>query len=134
MCSRAQRERRLIVSMSRRSLASIRLWLVATLFGLSALLAAGGMQGPADAVHGNRAQAFAAGTPSVEPFAPVHLRRVAPSRLVHALPRTSASASLFRAASAVPPIFAHSLALHEHVAALTVASLSTGPSRAPPAA
>jgi hypothetical protein len=69
-----------------------------------------------------------------EPFAATHLRRVLHRRLVHALPRTSASASLFQTACVVPPSFAHSLAVREHVTPLAVASLSTGPSRAPPIA
>ena len=95
-------------------------------------------QDRADAVHANQAQAFASSTdavrPGAGPFAATHLRRVLHRRLVHALPRTSASASLFQATCVVPPSFAHSLAVREHVTALTSALLSTGPSRAPPAA
>ncbi|MGA9716995.1 MAG: hypothetical protein WBQ79_01845 [Acidobacteriaceae bacterium] len=124
--------------MSRRSSVSIQLWLVAALFGLSALVPAGAARDRADAVHANQAQAFAASTdavrPGAEPFAATHLRRVLHRRLVHALPRTSASAPLFQAARVVPPSFAHRLAVREHVTALTTASLSTGPSRAPPTA
>lgn len=99
---------------------------------------AGAAPDRANTDQANHARAFAASTDAArsgaEPFVAMHLRRLSHPRLVHALPRTSASASLFQAACVVPPSFADSIALHEHVTALTGGSLSTGPSRAPPVA
>ena len=52
------------------------------------------------------------------PLATGHLRHVSHSRLVRALPRTSAPASLFKAACVVKPDFAESLLARENVLAL----------------
>jgi hypothetical protein len=129
--------------MYRRSSASYRLWLVAALFGLSALLPTGAAHvresaRPADVNSAHSAQDTAATQETVvssaELFAPAHLRGVLHSRLVHALPRTSAPATLFRASGLIAPSFAKGLPARENVTALSGAPRTPGPSRAPPVA
>ncbi len=63
-----------------------------------------------------------------------HLRQVSHGRLVRALPRSSAPASLFKKTCIVTPDFAESLLARENVLALGGAPRAPGPSRAPPAA
>jgi hypothetical protein len=129
--------------MSRRSFASFRLWLVAVLFGLSALLTTGAAHpresaGSADVSSAHSAQDATAtqetAASSAELFAPSHLRGVSHPRLVHALLRTSAPATLFRASCLIAPSFAKRLTARENVTALSGAPRTPGPSRAPPVA
>jgi hypothetical protein len=129
--------------MPRRSSASFRLWLVAALFGLSALLPTGAAHAresarPADVSSAHAAQDAAAtpdtGVSGADLFAPAHLRGVSHPRLVHALPRTSTPATLFRASCVIAPSFARRLPARESVMALSSAPRSPGPSRAPPVA
>jgi hypothetical protein len=116
---------------------SVRLWLVAVLFGLSGLLLAGAAQqggASTDVFHKDalsadvwqHASVLSGGT---DAFTPGHLQRVS-----HVLPRTSLAATPVRTASIVAPAFAGNLPVREHVAALAPAPRASGPSRAPPAA
>ena len=126
--------------MSHQSTASVRLWLIATLFALGVLVPLGAAQDAAN-------NTFAAGhsllqndppaagllhhvaTPAKESLVPAHLQHAS-----HALPRTSLTATLSRTASIVAPAFFGDLAASEHGAALGDAPRASGPSRAPPTA
>ena len=121
--------------MSRRSTSSVRLWLVAALFGFNALLLASAVGDGAITRDATGQLSFQsdvpayASIPSTEAVVPAHTRHAS-----HALPRTSASAMLSQATSMVAPAFAGDLPVRENVLALGNTPRSTGPSRAPPAA
>jgi hypothetical protein len=116
---------------------SVRLWLIATLFGLSGLLLAGAAQhdgAPVDAFQKDAltaaASEHAAALPcSTEALTPGHLRHAS-----HALLRTPSSATLFNKAGIVIPVFTGKLSPRENVLALGDPPRIPGPSRAPPAA
>jgi hypothetical protein len=63
-----------------------------------------------------------------------HLRQPSHHRMMRALPRSSAPASLFKSACIVTPDFAESLLARENLLAFGGAPRAPGPSRAPPAA
>ena len=119
--------------MTRRNPVSLRLPLVAVLFGLYALCMTGG-------IHASEVGQCAVVTHSdsavfdANPLASGHLRHVSHQRMVRALPRTSAPASLFKSACIVTPDFSESRLARENVLALGDAPHAPGPSRAPPAA
>jgi hypothetical protein len=123
--------------MSRRSTASVRPWLIATLFALGALVSAGVAANHAFAAHHclvhSGAQAARlldpVAVPAKESMVPAHLRHAS-----HALPRTSLAATLLATASIVAPVFSGDAAVIEQVVALGDAPRASGPSRAPPAA
>ena len=122
--------------MSRQSNASVRLWLVAALFAVGALLPAVAARNSDAADHSLlRSDAHAAGlldhavAPASESLAPAQLGHTS-----HALPRTSLAATLQRTASIAAPAFSGDLTEREHVAPLGDAPRPSGPSRAPPAA
>jgi hypothetical protein len=119
--------------MVRRNSAFSRLSLVAVLFGLYALCMTSGT--PASEVkRGVIVQTTDPAVFGASPLTSAHLRHVSPHRLVRPLPRTSAPASLFKAACVVKPDFAERLLARENVLALGGAPRAPGPSRAPPAA
>lgn len=119
--------------MVRRSFASFRLSLVAVLCGLCALCVTSATR----ASEVQRGVVVRHADPVVLDTSAVasrHLRQVSHHRMVRALPRTSAPASLFKTACIVTPDFAENLLARENVLALGGAHRAPGPSRAPPAA
>jgi hypothetical protein len=119
--------------MVRRNSASLRLLLIAVLCGLGALCMTSGTRAHevAHCVVVRHAHPLGFGTSAV---ASGHLRQVSHHRMVRALLRTSAPASLFKTACVVTPDFAEGLLARENVLALGGAPRAPGPSRAPPAA
>jgi hypothetical protein len=118
--------------MARRNSAYFRLSLLAVLFGLYALCATSGAHASVvERCVVRHADPVAIGA---NPLASAHLRQVSHQRVVRALPRTSAPASLFKAACVVPPDLAETLLVRENVLALGGAPRAPGPSRAPPTA
>jgi hypothetical protein len=145
--------------MVRRSSAFFRFVLVAALSGLNALCLMGAVrthglvQGPARPAAVTRAdlpaailrsrssssdELFAAGPdPFVFSTAPLpsgHGLHAAPPRIMHAFPRVSAPASLFRAVCDTTPEFDETLLARENVLALGGAPRAPDLGRAPPAA
>lgn len=122
--------------MSRRSTASIRLWLVAALFGLNALLLTGITQ-DSTALRDAAADQFSfhddgpvyATVPGTDAVAPAHVRHVS-----RALLRASSPALASQAASLLAPVFTGDQLASENMVALGNSPRPTGPSRAPPAA
>lgn len=123
--------------MSRRSTASIRLWLVAALFGLNALLLAGVAQDGV-ALRDAAADQFSfqhddglayTGIPGTDAVAPAHVRHVS-----RALLRASSPALPSQAASLFAPVFTGDRPVSENMVALGICPRPTGPSRAPPVA
>jgi hypothetical protein len=139
-----------------RSSAFFRVVLVAVLSGLNALCLMGAAQTHSSARRAAVARVdlpaailrsrssstdallFAAGPDpfvfSTEPLPSGHLLHVSPPRVMHALPRVSAPASLFRAVCATTPEFNETLLARENVLALGGAPRAPGLGRAPPAA
>jgi hypothetical protein len=142
--------------MVRRSSAFFRFVLVAVLSGLNALclMCAAQTHGSAGraavtradlpaAILRNRSSSrdellFAAGPDpfvlSTEPLPSGHVLHVSPPRIMHARPRVSAPASLFRVVCAATPEFDETLLALENVLALGGAPRAPGLGRAPPAA
>jgi hypothetical protein len=145
--------------MVRRSSAFFRFVLVAVLSGLNALCLMGAAQTHGSARRAAVARAdlpaailrsrsssssstdellFAAGPDpfvfSTEPLPSGHVLQVSPPRIMHALPRVSAPASLFQTVCAATPEFDETLLARENVLALGGAPRAPGLGRAPPAA
>jgi hypothetical protein len=118
--------------MVRRNSASFRLSLIAVFFGLCALCMASGTRA-SEVKRCVIVQTADSAVFGASPLASGHLGQVSHHRAVRALPRTSAPASLFKAACVVKPDFAESLLARENVLALGGAPRAPGPSRAPPA-
>jgi hypothetical protein len=119
--------------MVRRNSVSFRLALIAVLCGLCALSMTSGTR----ASEVKRWVIVQNADPVVfraTPLTPGYLRQVSHHRLVRALPRASAPASLFKAACVVTPDSAGSLLARENVLALGGAARAPRRSRAPPAA
>ena len=124
------------ICMSRRSSKSVQLFLVAALFGFSALLLAGAAQRSSIGdQHLFRANAPAltiirsAALPGRETVLPGHSRYGS-----HALPRWFTPTPLLAALHIVAPEFSASVPAPEVASSLAAAPRTTGPSRAPPAA
>ena len=124
--------------MSRCSSASVRLWLVAALFGLNALLPA---SATADnvAAHSSNATGQLLFLNDALAYAPAPgTESIAPARLRHGshalLPRTSAPAPLFPVTHFIAPKFADRLPARENAPTVAATPRPSGPSRAPPAA
>jgi hypothetical protein len=119
--------------MVRRNSAAFRLSLIAVLCGLYALCATSGTRASEAerCVVVRHADPVRSGTSAM---ASGHLRQVSQHRVVRALPRTSAPASLFKTTCIVTPDSAKSLLARENVLAFGGAARAPGPSRAPPAA
>lgn len=129
--------------MSRRSSASVRLWLVAALFGLGALLPAGATPESAAARGASTTGQFLlqsdrlmpealayAPVPGTESITPARLRHLSPALL----PRTSAPAPFLPVTHFVAPRFADRLPARENAPTVVATPRPAGHSRAPPVA
>jgi len=118
--------------MARRNSTSLRLSLVAVLFGLYALCGTSGTR--ANMVERCVVRHAGPAAFDTNPLAPAHLRQVSHQRTVQALPRVSSPTSLLKAACVVPPDSTETVLARENVLALGGAPRAPGPSRAPPTA
>jgi hypothetical protein len=124
--------------MSRRSSASVRLWLVAALFGLSSLLPAGAVA-RGSATTGQFFLQNDRLMPEALAYAPVaDTESIAPARLRHLshalLPRASAPAPFLPVTHFVTPRFADRLTARRNAPTVVATWRPAGYSRAPPAA